>query len=82
VGFEPTIPEFERAKTFRATDRAPSVFGTHQQLLQLNVRGLCFLLPYEDRWKTVEVVFEAVNKETYCDSIVEMIMEMMFYIII
>jgi hypothetical protein len=27
VGFEPTIPEFERAKTFHALDRAATVTG-------------------------------------------------------
>jgi hypothetical protein len=27
VGFEPTIPVFERAKTFHATDRAATVIG-------------------------------------------------------
>jgi hypothetical protein len=27
VGFEPTIPEFERAKTFNALDRAATVIG-------------------------------------------------------
>jgi hypothetical protein len=28
VGFEPTIPEFQRAKTFRALDRAATVIGS------------------------------------------------------
>jgi hypothetical protein len=29
VGFETTIPTFERAKTVRALDRAATVIGTH-----------------------------------------------------
>jgi hypothetical protein len=28
VGFEPTIPAFERAKTFHALDRAATVIGS------------------------------------------------------
>jgi hypothetical protein len=28
VGFEPTIPAFERAKTVRALDRGATVIGT------------------------------------------------------
>jgi hypothetical protein len=27
VGFDPTIPAFEQAKTFHALDRAPTVIG-------------------------------------------------------
>jgi hypothetical protein len=30
VGFEPTIPVFERAKTVHASDRAASVIGTEE----------------------------------------------------
>jgi hypothetical protein len=29
VGYEPTIPAFERAKTVHALDRAATVIGTH-----------------------------------------------------
>jgi hypothetical protein len=29
VGFEPTIPVFERAKTVHASDRAATVIGSH-----------------------------------------------------
>jgi hypothetical protein len=29
VGFEPTIPAFERAKTVHASDRAATVMGNH-----------------------------------------------------
>jgi hypothetical protein len=29
VGFEPTIPVFEQAKTVHALDRAATVIGTH-----------------------------------------------------
>jgi hypothetical protein len=29
VGFEPTIPVFEREKTFHALDRAATVMGKH-----------------------------------------------------
>jgi hypothetical protein len=35
VGFEPTIPEFERAKTVHALDRAAIVIGFFQFLLFL-----------------------------------------------
>jgi hypothetical protein len=30
VGFEPTSPAFERAKTFHATDRAATVIGPEE----------------------------------------------------
>jgi hypothetical protein len=30
VGFEPTIPMFERAKTVHASDRAATVIGIHE----------------------------------------------------
>jgi hypothetical protein len=33
VGFEPTIPVFERAKTFHALDRADVVIGFHLLLI-------------------------------------------------
>jgi hypothetical protein len=33
VGFEPTIPVFERAKTVHASDRAVTVTGTHETAL-------------------------------------------------
>jgi hypothetical protein len=32
--FEPTIPVFERAKTFRALDRAATVIGVQEHDLQ------------------------------------------------
>jgi hypothetical protein len=37
VGFEDTIPVFERAKTVQASDRAAIVLGTELSLLPLNV---------------------------------------------
>jgi hypothetical protein len=35
VGFEPTIPEFERAKAFHALDRATTVIGPHYVRLKI-----------------------------------------------
>jgi hypothetical protein len=34
VGFEPTIPEFERAKTVHALDRAATVIGSFTNTIQ------------------------------------------------
>jgi hypothetical protein len=34
VGFEPTIPEFERAKTVHALERAATVIGTKATTLE------------------------------------------------
>jgi hypothetical protein len=36
AGFEPTMPVFERAKTFHALDRAATVTGDFPQLLKEN----------------------------------------------
>jgi hypothetical protein len=49
VGFEPTIPEFERAKTFHALDRAATVIGTkesrrHNFFPELLVPDYCYFV--------------------------------------
>jgi hypothetical protein len=36
VGFEPTIPAFERAKTFHALDRVTAVIGKYKHLRTIN----------------------------------------------
>jgi hypothetical protein len=43
VGFEPTIPVFERAKTILALDSAATVIGSLVCLLFLNVKGNVFI---------------------------------------
>jgi hypothetical protein len=40
VRFDPTTPEFERAKTVHAQDRAATVIGHPQELLDL-ILGIC-----------------------------------------
>jgi hypothetical protein len=37
VGFEPTIPAFERVKTVHALDRAATVTGKHYYLYTYNI---------------------------------------------
>jgi hypothetical protein len=37
VGFEPTIPAFERAKTVHALDSAVTVIGLHADVEQLKL---------------------------------------------
>jgi hypothetical protein len=37
VGFEPTIPVFERAETVHALDRGANVIGALKNKLQINV---------------------------------------------
>jgi hypothetical protein len=38
LGFEPTIPAFDRAKRVYALDRAATVIGCLNQLLKINMR--------------------------------------------
>jgi hypothetical protein len=38
VGFEPTVPVFERAKTVHALDRAATVIGSPLKCTQLNIK--------------------------------------------
>jgi hypothetical protein len=47
VGFEPTIPVFERAKTFHALDRAASVIGAEHSSCQKN--NLCIIRAFHLR---------------------------------
>jgi hypothetical protein len=46
VGFEPTIPVFERAKTVRALERSATVISLRNKLHALNVRKLKSVLPF------------------------------------
>jgi ribosomal protein L31E len=38
VGFEPTIPVFERAKTVQALDRAATVIGEVKMMIMMMMR--------------------------------------------
>jgi hypothetical protein len=44
VGFEPTIPVFERAKTVHALERAATGSGSFSQLPSVKIVGVIFLL--------------------------------------
>jgi hypothetical protein len=49
LGFEPTIPVFERAKTFHALDRAVTMIVA-VGLKSLNLKGFHFFLLSETRF--------------------------------
>jgi hypothetical protein len=58
VGFEPTSPEFERAKTFHAVDRAATVIGEIILKLELQTRqswGVPVLLLLERQCYDIDI---------------------------
>jgi hypothetical protein len=46
VGFQPTIPKFERAKTVHALDRAATVIGDYTFIKYKSSKIVLLTLPY------------------------------------
>jgi hypothetical protein len=54
VGYEPTIPVFERAKTVHALDRAATVIGVVNHLEDVNV--VIYLISFKYLCNLVEIL--------------------------
>jgi hypothetical protein len=68
VGFEPTIPVFEREKTVHALDRAASVIGKKQDYIDINDIKPLFCINYLFE-KCKKVLFESHEEYGYAEPI-------------